>query len=122
MHISGGNSKQNVKLNFFTYYKKKLLILKKFKKDKDYITFKKLCIYLILIIALIKISPTTCGGSSFGGVLNLRKSTNNASEYAFQFEDENYMNVFMNFLKYLQTLKNKCVFSVKHCLPSLKIV
>ena len=63
-------------------------------------TFKQLCIYLILIIALIKISPTTCGGSSFGGVLNLQKSTNNASEYAFQFEDENYMNLFMNFLKY----------------------
>ena len=63
-------------------------------------TFKQLCIYLILIIALIKISPTTCGGSSFGGVLNLRKSSNNASEYAFQFEDENYMNLFMNFLKY----------------------
>ena len=63
-------------------------------------TFKRLCIYFILIIALIKISPTTCGGSSFGGVLNLRKSTNNASEYAFQFEDENYMNLFMNFLKY----------------------
>ena len=63
-------------------------------------TFKQSCIYVILIIAFIKISPATCGGSSFGGVLNLRKSTNNASEYAFQFEDENYMNLFMSFLKY----------------------
>ena len=63
-------------------------------------TFKQSCIYVILIIAFIKISPVTSGGSSFGGVLNLRKSTNNASEYAFQFEDENYMNLFMNFLKY----------------------
>ena len=69
-------------------------------------TFKQLCVYAILIIAIIKSSLATPGGSSFGGVLNLRKSTNNASEYAFQFEDENYMDLFMNFLKY-QAFLNK---------------
>ena len=69
-------------------------------------TFKQLCVYAILIIAIIKITLATPGGSSFGGVLNLRKSTNNASEYAFQFEDENYMDLFMNFLKY-QAFLNK---------------
>ena len=63
-------------------------------------TFKQLCVYVILIMTMIKISLATPGGSSFGGVLNLRKSTNNASEYAFQFEDENYMDLVMNFLKY----------------------
>ena len=69
-------------------------------------TFKQLCVYAILIIAIIKSSLATPGGSSLGGVLNLSKSTNNASEYAFQFEDENYMDLFMNFLKY-QAFLNK---------------
>ena len=63
-------------------------------------SFKQLCVYVILIIGIIKVSPATPGGSSLGGVLNLRKSNNNASEYAFQFEDEHYMDVFMNYLKY----------------------
>ena len=62
--------------------------------------FAKLFVHLILFTAFIKISTATPGGSSFGGVLNLRKSTNKASEYAFQFEDESYMDVFMNYLKY----------------------
>ena len=63
-------------------------------------SFRQLCVYVIVIIGMIKISPATPGGSSLGGVLNLKKSTNNASEYAFQFEDEHYMDLFMNYLKY----------------------
>ena len=43
------------------------------------------------------------GGSSFGGVLNITKAKDN-SKYAFNFDEESYMEKMMNFLKYKQFL------------------